>query len=222
MLDQDWLKHPSIRQLSPEARGVLSDLILLSRLPGESQDGILTEFDLPLTLDEIASHIHTDRRYLRRLLPSLKQNGLLRESPKGYYLPSIVREANRRQRRIENGRKGGNPSLKATEKASAPTFYRRPQQLSPQVQLERKQFGKFWYHYPNKTHGIPARAAFHMERFYQREDDYLLLMEHLLNRIDPMVGDIRWKNRPDQIPEAATFLRKALWQQSYRPIMETL
>ena len=116
MLDQDWLKHPSIRLLPPEARGVLSDLILLSKLEGEHQDGILTEFDLPLTLNEIAGHIHTDRRKLRRLVPKLKQQGLLRESPKGFYLPSIVREANRRQRRVENGRKGGNPSLKPTTK----------------------------------------------------------------------------------------------------------
>lgn len=222
MLDKDWLNHPTIRQLTTEARGVLADLVILSKARGEQQDGIITDSDLPLTVKEIAKRCHTDIRTLRSALPALKQAGLLRESPKGLYLPCIVRAANRHQQRVENGRLGGNPLLQRSPEACPKPKKSYFHNLSHQVQKERTQFAQFWSAYPKEQRGpgIPARAAFHMHYFHQREGDFMLLMDHLLNRTDPTVGDITWQRHPEKIPDAATFLKKQLWKQEYCPALE--
>lgn len=226
MLDHDWLKHPSVRQLSPEARGVFCDLILLSRLEGESQNGILTQFDLPLTLDEIARHIHTDKRYLRRILPPLKQADLVRESPRGFYIPKVVRQANQHKRRVENGRKGGNPKL-LTQRDTETTLIqpdrkRRPVTLSPHVQRYRKYWKQFSFAYPRKKelHLVIARSVFEQFVRSASDDELFLMIDHLLNRKDPLAGDIVWIKHPEKIPDPATFIRKKLWKKSYRSVLE--
>ena len=202
----NWLTLPAIRSLSLDGRGLLADLIKTSTDPAEHLPGFLTELDLPLYLREMAHNLSVDRRLFDRLFADLINANLVKNSEYGWFFPTIVRIHREHLRRVETGSMGGNPNLPKKHKPTP-----NPVRHSSQSDQERLMFQRFWYRYPVKKHMHQCRKAFHMLEFPNYPEQFETLMDHLLNRLDDMIGDPDWVGLEKNIPEPTEFIRKQLW-----------
>ena len=216
-----WMTHPDIRNLTLAARGLLADLIQIATAPDEQQPGALTEFDLPLYDDEIARKTGINIRTLPKLFRELTKARLLRKTKNNlYYLPTVVRMARAAERKREDGKKGGNPALVKIKKPVKTGIQLYANRRTPYAAAEHRMFGQFWHHYPVRKNQNPTRAAFHMQRFPDQPAEFVRMINHLKDRIDPVVGDIKWLEHPETIPEPTVFIKKQLWKQDYRSSLE--
>jgi len=114
---RDWLSDTALRMCSSSARGVWADVLCLM---GQSEPpGYLLHNGRTLTIEEISRLIGTPTDELTQGLAELETHGVFSRNRDGVpYSRRIVREAQRRQRNQENGRKGGNPNFRGRQAKS--------------------------------------------------------------------------------------------------------
>lgn len=108
----DWRAEPSLRMVSLEARGLWIECLCLMH---EAEPyGHLIVRGTPLEVPVLAAIVGVSEQQVRACLHELEEAGALTRNKDGIVLcRRMVRDAKKRNRDKNNGKKGGNPKLKS-------------------------------------------------------------------------------------------------------------
>lgn len=107
----DWRAEPSLRMVSLEARGLWIECLCLMH---EAEPyGHLMVRGVPLEVGPLAAIVGVPEQVVRACLHELEEAGVLSRNKEGVIVSRrMVRDAKKRERDKNNGKKGGNPLLK--------------------------------------------------------------------------------------------------------------
>lgn len=110
----DWRAEPKLRLVSRAARSLWIDML---GLMFEAGTGRLEVQGAPMTIEQLAQMLGDNPRTTRKLLAEIEGVGLSSRDREGFIISRrIIRDFEKAEADKLNGRKGGNPSLKTTEK----------------------------------------------------------------------------------------------------------
>lgn len=120
----DWMKDPALRACSLAARGLWIDtLCLMFEAPRRGH--LAHRTGSPVTTEQLARMVGSSVDEVERLLLELSSCGVLSRTADGVlFSRRMERDEHRRQVNVENGRKGGNPSLTSDNRNSNQTTNR--------------------------------------------------------------------------------------------------
>lgn len=107
----DWMKDPALRSVSVAARGLWIDMLCL--MHESPRRGYLQHANgKPVTTEQIARMTGCSLEEVSQLLQELEYSGVFSCTEHGViYSRRTVRDAQRREQAVANGRRGGNPVL---------------------------------------------------------------------------------------------------------------
>jgi hypothetical protein len=107
----DWMKDPSLRAMSLEARGLWIDMLCLM-FESPERGFLLMASGSPMTKTQLARIVGLDEFRLTEILTEMSTGGLSSIDHRGaIFCRRMVRDEVVRQKNAENGLKGGNPKL---------------------------------------------------------------------------------------------------------------
>jgi hypothetical protein len=114
----DWMSDPGVRASSYAARGLWMDLLCIAATADPT--GYVVLNGRPLTASDIARLTGGDASEVEILLDELDRNGVFTRDRHGrIYSRRMLREAKRTKISRQNGKKGGNPTLRTQRENSA-------------------------------------------------------------------------------------------------------
>lgn len=107
----DWLRDPSVRAVSYAARGLWTDMLCL--MHESDRRGYLQLNSKPVTAEQLARMTGGSTDEVSCLLQELESSGVFsRTEHSVIYSRRMVRDEQKREKCVEAGRRGGNPTLK--------------------------------------------------------------------------------------------------------------
>ncbi|WP_245506237.1 hypothetical protein [Rhizobium ruizarguesonis] len=159
----DWRADPSLRMCSIAARGLWIEMLCV--MHEATPRGTLRVNGKPVSDKQMA--ILAGCSNITGLLQELEEAGVFSREPDGtIFSRRMMRDVEKAEQDKANGRKGGNPTLKAgvnpqlngDDKAQKPEA--RSQSSLRSEDARETDFDQFWEVYPNKVGEPAARKAF--------------------------------------------------------------
>lgn len=111
----DWLRDPGVRSISFAARGLWTDMLCL--MHESDRRGYLQLNGKPVNAEQLARMTGGSTDDVSRLLQELDDSGVFSRSEHGIiYSRRMVRDERKREKCVEAGKRGGNPTLKGHPK----------------------------------------------------------------------------------------------------------
>lgn len=128
-----WLTDPELRLCSGRARGALIDTMSLMHY--SSKYGFLLTNESKADLTQVAKQLVWPAKTYQNAIKELLDNGVLEQDEQGViYCPRMVSDREKRERGIEDGKKGGNPKLKP-QGVNPPA----PKRVNPETDTDKEQ-----------------------------------------------------------------------------------
>ena len=111
-----WLNDPELRACNAAARALLIDLMCIAHQ--STPYGYFRPDDTEESLKTLSKTLGVDRRSLVNSLNTLgKYRRIIRDSRGAWYIKRMVQDAKAHRIASAHGKRGGNPALKASDKA---------------------------------------------------------------------------------------------------------
>jgi len=157
---KDWLGDPELRLCRPASRALLIDIMALCHL-AEPYGYLVRKSGEPYKPEELCQILHYNKRHFNAALAELFKRGRVKMDNKGYYVPRMVKDGERREIGRKHGARGGSPLLitapgaeHISQKPKKPKKPRKPAVVSFEYS---DQFEEFWQAYPRQ---IAKRKAY--------------------------------------------------------------
>lgn len=203
----DWMSDPGVRASSYAARGLWIDLLCIAATADPT--GYVVLNGRPLIASDIARLTGGVASEVEILLDELERNGVFTRDRHGrIYSRRMVRETRNAKTNRENGRKGGNPSLRGKKENSGPdnppvkpgdktqkpeARNQKPASASSSTDLRKLIAAAFQELAPNRLVPDTNRAAVWLAQGYDAELILSVIREGLARK--PDIGSLSYFDR---------------------------
>ncbi|WP_245496230.1 hypothetical protein [Rhizobium leguminosarum] len=208
----DWRADPSLRMCSIAARGLWIEMLCV--MHEATPRGTLRVNGKPVSDKQMA--ILAGCSNITTLLQELEEAGVFSREPDGtIFSRRMMRDVEKAEQDKANGRKGGNPTLKAgvnprlngDDKAQKPEA--RSQSSLRSEDAREPDFDQFWEVYPNKVGEPAARKAFSKAMGRATVDEIIVGAREYAAKTDDRqwcnpakwLSEDRWKDQPAKPPD---------------------